>query len=132
MLDLLPVVMSAPDLMTWLETTLAPANCTAQGVMDGTQLRVLVEANPVPTATQVMGYLRSGLPRLGGREITSLLVFGRVQGEAIPRWAESLTVTPAMRGESVQERLARLKDSLNRQSQLGQRFREQIGTVRPP
>jgi succinate dehydrogenase/fumarate reductase flavoprotein subunit len=69
--------------------------------------------------------------RLGSSEVASLLVFGRVQGETIPHWAETLTVTPAMRGESVQERLARLKESLHRQSQLGQRFREQMGTIRP-
>lgn len=36
-----------------------------------------------------------------------------------------------MRGESVQERLARLRETLQRQSQRGQRVRAQMDTLRP-
>ncbi|MCS7030919.1 MAG: pentapeptide repeat-containing protein [Gloeomargarita sp. SKYG116] len=125
------VVMTTPALTDWLQATLAPVDCTGKGVLEDGQLRVLVDGRTVPPVTQTMTCLREGLPRLSGMDIRSLLVFGRVQGEEIPRWAETLTVTPAMRGESVQERLARLRETLQRQSQLGQRVREQIGTLRP-
>ncbi|MCS6783000.1 MAG: pentapeptide repeat-containing protein [Gloeomargarita sp. SKYBB_i_bin120] len=123
--------MTTPELTDWLRTSLAPLDCTGQGVLDNGQLRLLVEGATVPPVTQTMTCLRENLPRLREMDIRSLLVFGRVRGEEIPRWAETLTVTPAMRGQSVQERLARLRETLQQQSQIGQRVREQIDTLRP-
>jgi hypothetical protein len=63
MLGLLLTPMNATDIANWLQTSLAPLDCTGQGVLDGTQLRVMVEGKGVPSATQVMNCLRSGLPK---------------------------------------------------------------------
>jgi DNA-directed RNA polymerase subunit RPC12/RpoP len=77
---------------TLINRNLNPKGITAKISKSANCLRIMLEAQAVPTQSGMVNYLQSGVGKLAIAEIDTLQIFGRQTGDEVPAWSQTVEI----------------------------------------
>lgn len=92
---------------TLINRNLNSKGITAKVSQSDNCLRVMLEAQTVPTQANLVNYIQNGVGKLGLSQIDTLQIFGRQTGDDVPAWSQSVNlhervVEPSVSQQSIQ------------------------------
>lgn len=75
-----------------INRNLKPRGVTAKVSRKDDCLRIMLESNGVPNQDSLVGFIRSGVLKLGVSGINTLQIFGRQVGDEVPVWSQTISL----------------------------------------